>query len=200
MSYVIDSRVQINDDGMSSLGAHDTEVVLTATPMRLLTYLLNNPNRIISRDELFQHIWEERGLTPSGTSLSQYLSMLRKKFHHYGFDDSIIENVPKEGVRFNASVVSTMKPSGYKYSPSPFKSMIIKFFKKTNENIYWFLIGLIIIVVILHFTFGSLISPSGLQRAEWTVFGYSGSCELYFLNREMSDEIKKHTSRWQMHW
>lgn len=92
MKYVIDNRVQIFQSGMGSVGVNEPEIFLIAAPMRLLSYLLENPNRIVSREELFKHIWEVRGVTPSGTSLSQYLSILRKNFHRAGFDDSLIEN------------------------------------------------------------------------------------------------------------
>ena len=192
MNYIINNRVQITHGGMSSVGMNEPEIVLTATPMRLLTYLVKNPNRIITREELFEYIWEERGLTPSGTSLSQYLSVIRKNFQRYGFDDSVIENIPKEGVRFNAQVTSIHETRTSKKSLlNTLRTGTLVALRRINEKIYWLVIGMICAVVVAHFTFCKFIPLSDLHHAGWINQKYISQCEVYFPDSEMSDEIKK---------
>jgi DNA-binding winged helix-turn-helix (wHTH) protein len=193
MKYIIDDRVQVKDGGMSSIGVNEPEIVLTATPMRLLSFLVENPNRIITREELFEYIWEERGLTPSGTSLSQYLSVIRKNFQRYGFDDSVIENIPKEGIRFNARVtcIQEIRTIQRKKRLTYLRSSMLGELKSINENIYWLVIGFICTVVVVHFTFSRFTPFSDLQYAGWVKSEYVNQCDVYMPEGEGSEQIKK---------
>lgn len=193
MNYIINSRVQVNQEGMSSVGINEPEIVLTATPKRLLTYLLENPNRIIPREELFRYIWEERGLTPSGTSLSQYLSVIRKNFQRYGLDDLVIENIPKEGIRFNAQVtyVAEITKTQKRIRLNSLKCGSLNVLHKFNEYVYWLFVVLICVIFVLHFIFSKFIPLSDLQYADWVKSDYINQCDIYFPEGEISDEIKK---------
>lgn len=59
------------------------------------------------REELLQLVWEEHGLRPSGSNLSNHISLLRKTFSHLGIKENIIITVPKKGFRLDAEVTST---------------------------------------------------------------------------------------------
>ncbi|OUC37070.1 putative membrane protein [Enterobacter sp. J49] len=192
MNYIINNRVQVTHSGMSSVGLNEPEIVLTATPMRLLTYLVENPNRVISREELFEYIWGERGLTPSGTSLSQYLSVIRRNFQRYGFDDTIIENIPKEGVRFNATVINPLETKGTKKTRSNvLRKGMLGVLRNINENIYWLVVVIIFVVVVVHFTLSKFTPHSDLHYAGWVRYEQMNQCEVYFPESEISNKIKK---------
>ncbi len=55
----------------------DSRVLLSQRQAQLLAYFLNNANRIISREELIENVWENM-IDPNGRNLDMYIARLRK--------------------------------------------------------------------------------------------------------------------------
>ena len=58
-------------------------IELTATEYRLLRYLLLNPRRVLTRDQLLNHVWNY-DFGGDGRVLETYISYLRKKLDAHG--------------------------------------------------------------------------------------------------------------------
>lgn len=65
------------DFGMEKLLDNGSEVKLKAMEFKLLTYLVQNKNRVISKDELFRKVWGD-AITGDGT-LNVHIRRLREK-------------------------------------------------------------------------------------------------------------------------
>ncbi|GAA4815186.1 hypothetical protein GCM10011365_02580 [Marinicella pacifica] len=78
-------------------------VELTRKNHELLAYLLQNPNRLISRDELIEHVWKGRVVT--NNTIDQCILKLRKSLNEYREGD-YIEAVYGQGIRFLPTIRS----------------------------------------------------------------------------------------------
>ena len=71
------------------------DIDLTAREYRLLEYLLQNKNRVVSRMEILENVWDVNH--DLGTNVVEvYINYLRKKVD-YGFDNPIIKTVTGMG-------------------------------------------------------------------------------------------------------
>lgn len=66
----------------------DTEIILTKNEMIILNYLLNNQNRIVSRDELMTDLWNNNEYI-NDNALTVNISRLRSKLKSIGHEDAI---------------------------------------------------------------------------------------------------------------
>lgn len=73
---------------------------------RLLDYLLSHSGRTISRDELLGAVWTDYGLRPSGSSLNQNISILRRSLIQFGGSEDIIRTLPKIGYMIDENLVT----------------------------------------------------------------------------------------------
>ena len=77
---------------------HKDEVVeLTRKNHELLSYLLQNPNRLLPRDELIEHVWNGRVVT--NNTIDQCILKLRKTLNA-SREGEYIESVYGQGIRF----------------------------------------------------------------------------------------------------
>ena len=76
MKYLINNEVTFRtDDGvLASLSPSDNSLTLSITANRILTYLLEQEGKVVSREEMFTNVWDKNGLQASNNSLSQYIS------------------------------------------------------------------------------------------------------------------------------
>ena len=70
----------------------------------LIVYLMVNQDRVVSRDELFQELWQGREV--SDTSLSNHIKIARKLFDDNGERQAIIKTVRGRGYQFIGSIIS----------------------------------------------------------------------------------------------
>ena len=70
--------VQVDNDTYSVV-VGDREVRLTPTEFRLLSYLLQNRGDVVSRGELFRHVWGAEPKEAESDAVSLYIHYLRKK-------------------------------------------------------------------------------------------------------------------------
>jgi two-component system alkaline phosphatase synthesis response regulator PhoP len=76
-----------------------TVLSLTSTEFKLLTYFLKNENKVISRDQLLEHVWGQ-DVHVSDRTVDSHVSSLRKKC---GSQAKRFQSVYGEGYRFNTS-------------------------------------------------------------------------------------------------
>jgi DNA-binding response OmpR family regulator len=79
---------------------NETEVLLTSKEYDLLLFLVLHPNRVFSKDELFEKIW---GLDSNGdtATVTVYISKLREKIEADPSNPQYIETIWGVGYRFN---------------------------------------------------------------------------------------------------
>ena len=71
------------DDDTREVSRSGTPIDLTATEYRLLRYLMLNPRRVLTRDQLLTHVWDY-DFGGDARVLETYISYLRKKLDVHG--------------------------------------------------------------------------------------------------------------------
>ncbi|MDD3340908.1 MAG: response regulator transcription factor [Bacilli bacterium] len=64
------------------------EIMLTKNEMLIFSYLLNNQDKIVTRDELITYLWDHTEYV-SDNALTVNISRLRNKLEEIGFEDAI---------------------------------------------------------------------------------------------------------------
>jgi len=67
------------------------EIELTAREFKFLEYLLKNKNRVVSRADILENVWEV-GFDLGTNVIDVYVNYLRKKIEH-GFSSKLIKTV-----------------------------------------------------------------------------------------------------------
>jgi predicted ATPase/DNA-binding winged helix-turn-helix (wHTH) protein len=80
-------------------------IPLTPKPFAVLRYLVENPQRLVTHDELLEALWPETYVQPQ--VLRTYVLELRKVFNDDAGNARFIETVPKRGYRFIAPIEET---------------------------------------------------------------------------------------------
>ena len=78
---------------------NNEEVKLTSIEYKLLFYLVNNKNRLITKNELFEQVWNDK-FTQDGT-LNVHIRKIRERIEQDPNNPNYIITVWKEGYRFN---------------------------------------------------------------------------------------------------
>jgi DNA-binding response OmpR family regulator len=76
----------------------ETEHELSNKEFALLEYLMRNPNRVLSRTQIAESVWD-MNFEPESNVIDVYVSSLRKKLDR-GFDKELIHTVKGAGYRF----------------------------------------------------------------------------------------------------
>lgn len=106
MLYLINKNIVFNteDRTLAMLQDDMSVVVLSNSSNRLLYELLYDYGQTVSRDTLFQNVWDKHGLVSSNSNLNHYISQLRKSLTSFGLSDKVIVTVPKVGFRFSDAI------------------------------------------------------------------------------------------------
>src|SRR5271155_4941252 len=92
-----------------SLTRNGAPVVLTPKAFDALCYLVENPARVVSKDELLSALWPGRVVEES--NISQTIFTLRKALSDGGHAEGFIVTAPGRGYRFAAEVgLESWKP------------------------------------------------------------------------------------------
>ena len=80
------------------------EELVTVEPqvLALLTYLVQNREKVVSKDEIFENIWQGR-IVSDGT-LNSRINFVRRAVGDSGSDQAVIKTFPRRGFRFVADV------------------------------------------------------------------------------------------------
>ncbi|OPA78645.1 DNA-binding response regulator [Paenibacillus selenitireducens] len=87
------------DYGARRVFVHDQEVILTAKEFDLLYFLALNPNRVFSKDQLFEKVWGMDALGDSQT-VTVHIRKLREKIEIDASKAQYIETLWGAGYRF----------------------------------------------------------------------------------------------------
>lgn len=92
------------DLSTGELRKHETRVRVPEQPLRLLTLLLENDNRVVTRQELRERIWPGQTLGDFDDSLNASVKKLRETLGDDPGKPLYIETIPRRGYRFIAPV------------------------------------------------------------------------------------------------
>src|SRR6201992_1311137 len=95
------------------LWQNGTRIGLTPKPFAVLCYLAENPQRLVTHDELLDALWPNTYVQPQ--VLRTYVLELRKLLGDDPDEPLFIQTVPKRGYRF-VSKVTTVKQSASEYA------------------------------------------------------------------------------------
>ncbi|VFS51589.1 winged helix-turn-helix domain-containing protein [Budvicia aquatica] len=106
MLYLINNNIVFNTEDRTLVMQQDemSAVILSNSANRLLYELLYSYGQTVSRDSLFQNVWDNHGLVSSNSNLNHYISQLRKSLVSFGLSDKVIITIPKVGFKFSEKV------------------------------------------------------------------------------------------------
>ncbi|HHH9825357.1 winged helix-turn-helix domain-containing protein [Enterobacter asburiae] len=120
MVYLIDGVV-IYDALNGTLRRTSEKVVdavnLTTIANKILWHLLLHHGELVTRDTLFDEIWEKEGIVSSSNTLTQYISLLRKTFSRYLGNKEVIVTVPRSGYYFSKDITVTGNAGNTRWRP-----------------------------------------------------------------------------------
>ena len=90
------------DPGRRTLSRADSAVSLTPTAFDVLLFLAQNPNRLVTKEELLQAVWGDT-IVEEG-NLTQYISHLRKALGDNSENSRLIVTIARKGYQFTARV------------------------------------------------------------------------------------------------
>src|SRR5713101_826769 len=93
--FALDSRKR-------TLSRADSPVSLTPKAFDVLLFLVQNPNRLVTKDELLQAVWGDTFVEEG--NLTQYISHLRKALGDNSEDTRLIVTIARKGYQFTARV------------------------------------------------------------------------------------------------
>jgi DNA-binding winged helix-turn-helix (wHTH) protein len=96
--FVLDSRKR-------TLSCADSPVSLTPRAFDVLLFLVQNPNRLVGKEELLQAVWGDTFVEEG--NLTQYISHVRKALGDNSEDARLIVTIARKGYQFTAGVTVT---------------------------------------------------------------------------------------------
>jgi TolB-like protein/DNA-binding winged helix-turn-helix (wHTH) protein/cytochrome c-type biogenesis protein CcmH/NrfG len=90
------------DSSRRTLSRADSPISLTPKAFDVLLFLAQNPNRLVTKEELLQAVWGDT-IVEEG-NLTQYISHLRKALGDDSEDSHLIVTIARKGYRFTAHV------------------------------------------------------------------------------------------------
>ena len=139
MKYLIANRV-IYDSESGELvvkePGNEQSKRLTNTANRILSLVIASPGRVLERDYLLDKVWEEAGHPGSSSSLSQYISILRKTLTSLIFIEEIIVAVPKVGFYFSPEIAVELQNDEEMVSTTPLPVSLRKAATKDKKNLW----------------------------------------------------------------
>src|ERR1700686_1261802 len=90
------------DPGRRTLARADSPVALTPKAFDVLLFLVQNPNRLVTKEQLLQAVWGDTFVEEG--NLTQYISLLRKALDDNSEDSRLIVTIARKGYQFTADV------------------------------------------------------------------------------------------------
>jgi len=97
------------DTSNECLWHEGAQIALASKPFSVLRYLVDNPGRLITHDELLDALWPETYVQPQ--VLRTYVLELRKLLNDDAKEPRFIQTIPKRGYSFVAAVRDNSGPS-----------------------------------------------------------------------------------------
>lgn len=160
-------------------------VDLSQTSSRLLNVLLNHHGDILSRNEIFQSVFDKFGARASNSNLNQYISMLRRTLNDLGVEKEIIVTVPRVG--FKISKKATVVHAGEQGDSALDEALPAGPSVVHHPKAYFFLAGAIMLATLLVFL---TTSPDKKNTSAGVARLVQGECVFYGLSSSSLQEIK----------
>ena len=93
--FALDSRKR-------TVSRADSPISLTPKAFDVLLFLVQNPNRLVTKEELLQAVWGDTFVEEG--NLTQYISHLRKALGDNPEDTRLIVTIARKGYQFTADV------------------------------------------------------------------------------------------------
>src|ERR1700746_93292 len=90
------------DPRRRTLSHADSPVSLTSKAFDVLVFLVQNPHRLVSKEELLQAVWGDTFVEEG--NLAQYISHLRKALGDVSEQPQLIVTIARKGYQFTADV------------------------------------------------------------------------------------------------
>lgn len=90
------------DPAKRTLSRADSPIVLTPKALDVLIFLAQNPNRLVTKEELLQAVWGDTFVEEG--NLTQYISHLRKALADNSEDSRLIVTIARKGYQFTGDV------------------------------------------------------------------------------------------------
>lgn len=112
MKYIINLTLIFDPESRLLMLRNNTQLTvgLSNPATRLLSELIKNNKTELTREILLKHVWEDFGFSPSGATLSNHISELRKAFEALGMSKDILITVPRIGFKLDAEIHPETKP------------------------------------------------------------------------------------------
>src|SRR5260370_28420549 len=88
------------DSRRRTLSRADSPISLTPKAFDVLLFLAQNPNRLVTKEELMQAVWGDTFVEEG--NLTQYISHLRKALRDNSEDTRLIVTIARKGYQFTA--------------------------------------------------------------------------------------------------
>lgn len=131
-SYLINNVVIFHSEEhrlMPVKGHNGVETSLNIPASRCLLLLIERKNTVVSKEDLFDKAWEQRGTYVTANTFYQNISLLRKALKSVGLPEEIIKTVPKRGLMLGKDVVITP----FTQDVGPKNSVIIEQQRETEQ-------------------------------------------------------------------
>jgi len=96
------------DPQRRTLSCNESRVALTPKAFDVLLFLAENPNRLITKDELLRAVWGDTFVEEG--NLTQYISHLREALANNSEDNRLIVTISRKGYQFTADVALAETP------------------------------------------------------------------------------------------
>jgi len=100
------------DHSTGELRNQGKRVALQGQPAQILSLLVQNPGRVVTREELRRAVWAEDTFVEFDTALNVAVQKIRQALRDSATTPRFIETVPKRGYRFLADVHPVETPEG----------------------------------------------------------------------------------------
>src|ERR1700690_3402119 len=90
------------DPGRGSISRAASPISVTPKPFDVLLFLVQNPNSLVTKEELLQAVWGDTFVEEG--NLTQYISHLRKALGDNSEDTRLIATITRKGYQFTARV------------------------------------------------------------------------------------------------
>src|SRR5580704_5874596 len=90
------------DPARRTLSRADSPISLPPRAFDVLLFLAQNPNRLVTKEELLQAVWGDTNVEEG--NLTQYISHLRKAMDDNSDDNHLIVTIARKGYRLSARV------------------------------------------------------------------------------------------------
>ncbi|MGF1900814.1 winged helix-turn-helix domain-containing protein [Aliivibrio sifiae] len=104
----------LNDEEIIRLGGNES---------RVLSLLIQEPGKVVSRHELHEYVWRDQGFEVDDSSLTQAISTLRKMLQDPTKLPVYVKTVPKRGYQFISTAVAQESNSDTELTTEPMEDV-----------------------------------------------------------------------------